>query len=265
MKKSLILLCAVLMFCYPRAFAQKMPDFGEGIVKIAHYFVPSKNVLAPDTAGRLFTNYTYYVKGSKVLKREGGPSSFLGSDKRITKQDDHLFKSALSARLITPEYLLDFQQDKAYTFYTKKGQLMVAVSQIRGQRSDLFFRALLSNGRNNNCILEATANQEDSCTTSYGYGLVGKDSAFFQFSPRRYPVESPLSFFFPAGTSPFITLLWLPSPGTGKDGKTFVGYSVLAITEVIDAKLPDSLFTIPADAILKENVSMQEMYGPNMP
>lgn len=263
--KFFILLCAVLMFCYPPAFAQKTPDFGEGIIKIAHYFVPTKNVLEPDTAGKLFTNYTYYIKGAKVLKKEGSSSSFLGSDKKIITQDGHSFKSVLSARLITPEYLLDFQQDKAYTFYTRKDQPMISVSQIKDERSDIFFRFYLSVSKNNNCILEAIPNQEDSCTTSYGYGLVGKDSAFFQFSPRHYPVQSPLSFFFPAGTSPFITLLWLPSPGTGKDGKTFIGYSVLAIKEVIDTQLPDSLFTIPAGVILKENVSMQEMYGPDMP
>lgn len=82
---------------------------------------------------------------------------------------------------------------------------------------------------------------------------------------RHYPVESPLTYFFPAGTSPFITLLWLPTPGTGRDGKPFSGFSVLVIKEVIDVKLPDSLFTIPSNAIFKENVSMREMYDPSIP
>jgi hypothetical protein len=265
--KPCILLCTVLLFCHcHRAYAQKAYNFGEGIVKIAHYFVLKKDVLHPDTANRLFTKYTYYIKGDKVLKREGASSFLISSDKRITKQENNVFKTTLTAKLITPEYLLDFQQGKAYTFYTKKDQPMISVSQIKDLRYDLFFKAFLSPNRNNNCILEAIPNENgDTCAINYGYGITGKDSVFFQFSLRHYPVESPLTYFFPAGVSPFITLLWAPSPGTGTDGKPISGFSVLAIEEIIDVKLPDSLFMLPANVIMKENVSMREMYDPSIP
>ncbi|MFX1705561.1 hypothetical protein PV783_16460 [Chitinophaga sp. CC14] len=265
--KPRILLYAILLLCYHHSvFGQKAYNFGEGIIKIAHYFAMERNLLHPDTANNLFTNYTYYIKGSKVLRREGTSSSPTNSDKKITRQGDTVFKTTLTAKMVIPEYLLDFHQNKAYTFYTKKDQPMISVSPIRDLRYDLFFKASLSSSRNNNCILEAIPNQNgDTCAINYGYGIVGKDSVFFQFSTKQYPVESPLTYFFPAGTSPFITLLWAPTPGTGKDGKPFSGFSVLVVKDVIDVKLPDSLFTIPSNAILKENVSMMEMYDPNIP
>lgn len=111
--KSHILLCAVLLLCYHQSiFAQKAYNFGEGIIKIAHYFAMERDLLHPDTANNLFTNYTYYIKGAKVLRREGTSSSFIGSDKKITRQDDILLKTTLTAKLIIPEYLLDFGQNK---------------------------------------------------------------------------------------------------------------------------------------------------------
>ncbi|SKD09431.1 hypothetical protein SAMN05660461_5319 [Chitinophaga ginsengisegetis] len=262
--KSYILSCAFLLL-YLSCFAQKAYNFGEGIVKIAHYFVLKRNVETPDTARSLFTNYTYYIKGSKVLKRETEDFSFSSTQHTTKKQDNSSFHTALTAKLVQPEYLLDFQNDTAYTFYKKKGKQMISQSRIEDQRSEIFFRALLSPKRNNNCILQTNQNKNGDTCAGYGYGIVGKDTAFFQYSMRHYPVQSPLACFFPDSTSPFITLLWLPTPGTDKDGKPISGFSVLTIKEVTDVKLPDSLFTIPADAIMKENVTMDEMYNPNIP
>lgn len=260
--KSSILLCAFLLVNL-NCFAQKHYNFGEGIVKIAHYFVQKKNINNPDTAGSIFTNYTYYIKGSKVLKREPEGPFYSGTKQTTGMQNGSSFHSTLTAKLVLPEYLLDFQNDSAFTFYKKKGKQMIARSRIEDQRSEIFFKVFLSPKRNNNCILQIV--QDENENTGYGYGIVGKDSVFFQYSRRHYPVQSPLSYFFPDGVAPFISLIWLPTPGTGKDGNPVSGFSVLAIKEVIDVKIPDSLFTIPGNAIIKENVTMDEMYNPNIP
>ncbi|MEZ2443381.1 hypothetical protein AB6805_16775 [Chitinophaga sp. RCC_12] len=263
--KPYILSCTFL-FLYLSSFAQKAYNFGEGIVKIAHYFVLQKNIPHPDTARSLFTNYTYYIKGSRVLKREPEDFAYGSSAQTAQKQDNSSFHTILIAKLVQPEYLLDFQNGTAYTFYKKKGKQMISRSRIEDHRFDIFFRTLLSPKRNNNCILYTDQDENsDTCATGYGYGIAGKDSVFFQYNRRHYPVQSPLNYFFPDSTNTFITLLWAPSPGTGKDGKPISGFSVLVIKEVIEAKLPDSLFTIPADAIIKENVTPDEMYNPNIP
>lgn len=263
--RSFILSCAFL-FVNLSSFGQKAYNFGEGIVKIAHYWVLKKNIHNPDTAGRIFTHYTYCIKGSKVLRREMEGPSYSSTKQTTVTDDGTIFRSTVTTKLVQGEYLLDFQNDSAYTFYKKKEKQMISRSRIEDQRSELFFRIFLSPKRNNNCILQTVQDEnEDTCATGYGYGIVGKDTAFFRYSRKHYPVQSPFAYFFPNGEAPFITLIWLPTPGTGEDGKPVSGFSVLAIKEVKDVKLPDSLFTIPPHAIIKENVTMNEMYNPNIP
>lgn len=243
--------------------AQNNYNFGDGIIQVQHYFAPNLNLEHPDTANKLFTTYTYYVKRDKVLRAEDVILKEMNKSKSITQEENYTFKTALKANLIQYSYLMDFGHNKSYVYYSKKDTTLASSSTILEQKIDFFYRCLLLLTRKNNqIILKSLVTDSAQPDLGWGYGLSNNDTIYFQYSIKDQSIPSPLGNIFSSQQGqhmPYITLLWAPTPSSGADGKIFKGYSVFHISKIIPMNLPDSLFTLKSGTIVRENVPLIEM------
>lgn len=252
---SMKLLYPFLLLLLSGAFisnAQSRYNFGEGVIQVQFYFSGALNLEHPDTANGLFMTFTYYVKGSRVLRSEDAPLKEMMKSKSIFTDGKSEFKTALVAHLFQPTYLLDFDQNKSYVYYSKHDSSFASVSTIADQQLDLFYKCLLLPARENNRIVQVADN-------GTGYGINGKDTSYFKYAREAYSIPSPLGNIFSSHPLPYITFLCTPMPGTGKDGKVFRGYGMLTLSKIAPMNLPDSLFSVRPGVVLKENVSLQDM------
>lgn len=261
----LIRIIVFLLFINKISVAQVPKDFGEGIVTVSMYYIPladSAKLASMDTAHSIFNRYTYYVKGCKILRKdiENIP------DNRISMKEEHdsiIVRSNLKTTLLHPTYLIDWNTRQTYTFYQRHGKLHVSEDSLKMQKTELFYRMYLPDSMRKPKVLDASkvlvpAIVNKICYAGTGTLHTGKTYPLvsFAYTTDSCPVRSPINGYFPGFSHNILSM----TTHSLQPDNTIQGFVIFTVTDLRSCSLNDSLFTIPAGAVIKRNVPWQEMY-----
>lgn len=258
------------MHCHPKAFlpffsllcglvgtAQRAVNEGEGIVTTTIYFL-SEN--GPTRIPDISMGRRYFIKGNKVLRKD---SVGIVSEKEPAQKDENVFggptiTSSFAVRYIHPVYLLDLTKREAYTFYEKNGRLHVSVDSLSNHFEEIFYKQNPIAERKYSFQHLPQKNPETVAgkTCYSALAIFNNDTAYVKYTKEPLRVKSPLNKFFSGFPYPVLSFqAKVRHPVT----EEVQGNAVICVQEIREEKLDDNLFKIPATAVRRKKVSLNEM------
>jgi hypothetical protein len=158
---------------------------------------------------------------------------------------------------VHPVYLIDLETQQAFTFYKQDSQLFISVDTL-----DKHFEEVLYKPRNKRKdvsyrYVPGVPPQVIAGKTCYTAQRVYKeDTSYFRYTMEPIKLKSPLNVYVPDFPYPILSLdtkSIKPKTGAFEANVTFI------IKELQEVNLPDDLFVIPQNAILKYNVPLADM------
>lgn len=241
--------------------------FGEGVVDIQEYAYPPGKV-APDFADTNidtpFYNFTYYIKGLKILRKDVIDSSSLVAKAKYdtSKDKDAIIVTHLEVSIQHPSYLMDWNNRISYQFYTKDGKKFISKTLLKDNPYDLFYKKADST-RPKILLLGSKPKAIIDGKECFKGIIKTKDSTICTFYYTHAPskVQSPLNSFVPKNFPYQVLCVKIPIDWTQLEGSKAKGTFIFQIDRLQEATLNESMFQLPKNTEIKENVSWQEMYS----
>jgi len=269
MKNALIFLLLLLISHTGKSqfIGNKENPFGEGIADVQLY-VFSPNVIAPDFVDNKmdtpFLNYTYYIKGLKILKKDGIDSSLLvptvAND--TSKNNDAVVTTHLEITMQHPSYLIDWSKRISYQFYTKAGKKYISKTLLKDNSYDVFYK-IVDSTRPRVLTLSSKPEAIIDGKECFKGTIKAKDSSISTFycTASTSKIQSPLNSLVPRDFPYQVLCIKSSVDWTQLDGSKAKGTMIFQVDRLQEAKLDDSMFQLPKNIEIKENVSWQEMYS----
>jgi hypothetical protein len=256
---SLSITIIFFLFSFSGILAQvNQPNagFGEGIVTINEYAFAPNDLAALDPLSILhrerFYNYTYYIKGNKILRNDQYDSTLnIGSSTSETVGiHGEVIKTFLKAKMVHPIYMIDWNKRTVYTFLKKKEDIQVSEKGLKNETSEFFYRMIDSNKTSTKIIINSLEKNnpviiaQKKCFKGSITGITG-DKFPFYCSMDPVKVHSPLNGFLPADFPYNVMRVDMLIDWTIDEGKLSKGILVFQVAEITERNLADSLFDIP--------------------
>lgn len=240
--------------------------FGEGVVDIQQYVYPPGKV-APDFADTKldtpFYNFTYYIKGLKILRKDVIDSGLVPKVKYDTSKDSvATIVTHLEVSIQHPSYLIDWRNRISYQFYTEDGKKYISKTLLKDNSYELFYR-MMDSTRPRVLSLSSKPEAIIDGKECFKGTIKAKDSSLgtFYCTASTSKIQSPLNSFVPKDFPYQVLCIKYSVNWTQLDGSKAMGTSIFQIDRLHEAKLDNSMFQLPKNIEIKENVSWQEMYS----
>src|SRR5665213_3452672 len=269
MKHALIFLLLLVMSHTGKSqvTGDKENPFGEGIADIQEYVFPP-GVIAPDFVDNkidtAFSNYTYYIKGLKILSKNVIDRSLLVPKVKndTSKNNDNIVVTHLKITVQSPpSYLIDWSNRISYQFYTKAGKKYISKTLLKDNLYDLFYK-IVDSTRPRVLTLGSKPEAIIDGKECFKGTIKAKDSSIntFYCTASTSKIQSPLNSFVLRDFPYQVLCIKFSVDWTQLDRSKAKGTMIFQIDRLQEAKLDDSMFQLPKDREIKENVSWQEMY-----
>jgi hypothetical protein len=229
-----------VFLCSVASYAQEPKDLGVGTftLQVFHYANAS---FSSDSTANIFVKRIYYVNHYKVLLKTIGPATKNNkpdTSKVTSKVGDLEIKSQMSARILYPIYLADYQKQQ-YAMYFEKSKKQYFFQDSLKKHPENIYKPKIGYGEEKTTLIV----HENEI-----HKIAGKPCLKAELLGERDTV----TFFFTREKLKFVSPLNLPNVAGGilgfygkqKDGNVMGVF----IIDIKDEQLPDRLFTIESTA-----------------
>jgi hypothetical protein len=234
-------------------------DLGEGVVSVQQFAFPP-GVTPPLFIGdslpkNLLYHFFYCIKKDNIYRNDLLDSSTWSTD---FKANSHSVDQ-LKVEIAHPIYVIDYKKRVDYIYSLKKDFILKI--GLEENTLEMFYRSC--EGRPQNTVDSLTEGQAvfiagRKCFK--GKGTAGDEKFIFFYTKEPLPVLSPLNNFLPASFRYNVMAARFNINWTLEDGKPGTGTTIFQLSDISKANLPDSLFEIPTNIPIKENIPLQKLF-----
>jgi len=179
-------LCLILLIISFKLQAQKRHFFGKGKIIVTWYIFPDSTLR--DTTGHSWNRFTFYINDNLILRKE--------DDIDIPTEQINEKRNAVSAKMETPTYLIDFDYKRVVEKKHNSTSDELNTYELDTYTYDLFYRSYLKKHRSHFQELDTLSDELTDISgfkCYFGIAKVDGQISRFAYTKEKMQVDSPLN------------------------------------------------------------------------
>ncbi|SDT69110.1 hypothetical protein SAMN05216490_4984 [Mucilaginibacter mallensis] len=241
-------------------------DLGEGFISIKISWLPFSDTVKLSTEYQDFMTFDYHVYHNKVFRQ--GSQKFISTDS--TKRQMELpnktkMESTLTASVVIPTYLLDWENKTVYTYFTQQNKLYLSEDSLKYNSDEMFYKSLFLFKSKKHLLID-TINQKviilcgiQCYVARYKHSDKGNWLRFV-YTAKKQSLYSPINGFFDADFKYQVMSIDVENQANVKDTLKITAIFRMEVTSINNDRQNLDLFKLPHNTPILKQVPNSEMY-----